>query len=60
VRVSVDGVEMQGFEIATDPFVYGIGADLGGGTVVTAGVPRDELDFVRIEFVECSEPKRRD
>ena len=60
VRVSVDGVEMQGFEIATDPFVYAIGADIGGGTVVTAVVPRDELDFVRIEFVERSEPTRRD
>lgn len=50
VSVLVNGVKVPGGEIDTDPFVYGIGAALPGGTVVTAAIPRRELDRVRIEF----------
>ncbi|MFF5791400.1 hypothetical protein ACFY5D_05075 [Paeniglutamicibacter sp. NPDC012692] len=50
VKVLVDGVEVPAAEIDTDPFVYGIGAELHGGGVVTAVIPRAELGHVRIEF----------
>lgn len=48
--VTVDGIELPALEIDTDPFVYAIGVELAAGTVVTAIVPRDDLDFVHIEF----------
>ncbi|MDP9905583.1 hypothetical protein [Arthrobacter bambusae] len=48
----IDGVEVQGVEIDTDPLVYGVGASLGQGGVVTAVLPRDELDYIRIEFAK--------
>ncbi len=50
VSVLVDGVEVPAAEIDTDPFVYGIGAELDGGGVVTAVIPRAELGHVRIQF----------
>jgi hypothetical protein len=37
-------------EVDTDPFVYGIGAELAGGGVVTAVLPRAELEHLQIEF----------
>jgi hypothetical protein len=58
MSVRVDGVEKPAIEIDADPYVYAIGAEIGAGTVVTAVVPRDELDYVRIEFAQRSEPKR--
>lgn len=50
VTAWVDGVEVQGVEIDTDPIAYGVGAYLGQGGVVTAVLPRDELDYIRIAF----------
>ncbi|OIH84226.1 hypothetical protein BLJ79_12215 [Arthrobacter sp. UCD-GKA] len=50
VTVLVDRVEAPAAEIDTDPFVYGIGAALEGGAVVTAVLPRAELGRIRIEF----------
>jgi hypothetical protein len=50
VSVRVDGVEKPAIEIDADPYVYAIGGEIGGGTVVTAVVPRDELDYVRLAF----------
>ncbi|RAX46951.1 hypothetical protein DQ353_19370 [Arthrobacter sp. AQ5-05] len=50
VKVLVDGVEVLAAEIDTDPFVYGIGAELEGGAVVTAVLPRAELGRIRVEF----------
>ncbi|WP_427017300.1 hypothetical protein ACQCSX_01165 [Pseudarthrobacter sp. P1] len=50
VHVLVGGLEVPAAEVDTDPFVYGIGADLAGGGVVTAVVPRTSLERIRIEF----------
>ncbi|WP_440708228.1 hypothetical protein [Herbiconiux sp. YIM B11900] len=38
-------------EIDTDPFVYAIGVQLARDTVLTAVIPREELQYVRVEFV---------
>lgn len=50
VSTVIDGVEVPGAEIDTDPFVYGIGAQLDNGGVMTAVIPRDELEYVRVQF----------
>lgn len=54
--VNLDGVEMPAFEIDTDPFVYAIGAELKDGSVVTAVVPRDDLEYVQIGFARRATP----
>lgn len=54
--VTVDGIERQAYEIDSDPFVYAIGAELEAGTVVTAVVPRDDLEYVRIAFARRATP----
>ena len=41
---------MPALEIDTDPFVYAIGAELSSDTVLTAVVPRDALQHIRIGF----------
>ena len=48
--VTVDGRVIPGVRIDTDPFVFGIGADLGSNTVLTAVIDRDALPFLTIEF----------
>lgn len=48
----------EGVEIGTDPFVYGVGASLGQGGVVTAVLPRDELDYIRVEFAKRSKEEQ--
>ena len=50
VTVLVNGVDVPGAEVNTDPFVYGIGAGLAGGGVVTAVLPRAELKRIQIQF----------
>lgn len=50
VSVMVDGIEVPAAEIDTDPFVYGIGAELEGGGIVTAVLPRAELKHIQIQF----------
>ena len=50
VPVTVNGVAISGLRIDTDPFVLGIGADLGGNTVLTAVIDREALPFLTIEF----------
>jgi hypothetical protein len=50
VNVLVDGVEVTGMEIDTDPFVYGIGAELPAGGILTAVFPRAELKHIRVQF----------
>jgi hypothetical protein len=52
VTVWIDGVEVQGVEIDADPLVYGVGASLEQGGVVTAVLPREELEYIRIEFAK--------
>lgn len=54
VSVLVNGVEVPGAEVDTDPFVYGIGAELPGGGVVTAVLPRAELRRIQVQFTTRS------
>jgi hypothetical protein len=54
VGVLVNGVEVAGAELDTDPFVYGIGAELAGGGVVTAVLPRAELNRIQVQFTTRS------
>jgi hypothetical protein len=54
VAVRVDGVEVQGVEMDTNPFVYGVGASLEQGGVLTAVLPRDDLKYIRLEFAKRS------
>lgn len=56
IAVLVDGVEVLGIEFDTDPFVYGVGAGLPSGGVVTAVLPRDELEYIRVEFSTRTQP----
>lgn len=50
VTVVVDGVASAAAEIDTDPFVYAIGAETGPHTVVTAVLPRSELEHLQVVF----------
>lgn len=47
-RIEIDGTTVDAVEIDTDPFVYGIGAQISPEIVVTVVIPRAELPFVRI------------
>ncbi|MBD7993913.1 hypothetical protein H9639_01185 [Arthrobacter sp. Sa2CUA1] len=49
-RTVINGVEVPGAEVDTDPFVYGIGARLADGAVVTAVLPRAELERIQVRF----------
>lgn len=54
VTVLVNGLEVPGVEIDTNPFIYGIGAALAGGGIVTAVLPRAELNHIQIQFATRS------
>jgi hypothetical protein len=54
-RTILDGADVPGAEVDTDPFVYGIGARLPGGGVVTAVLPRAELKWIQVRFETRSE-----
>ena len=58
VTVIVDGTETSAAAIDTDPFVYGIGTHMASGGVMTAVLPRTELDRIQIGFVTRTEPLR--
>ncbi len=49
IAVSVDGVDVHGMRIDTDPNVYAVGVDLGD-RVLTAVVARDDLPHVTVAF----------
>ncbi|WP_104166370.1 hypothetical protein [Cryobacterium sp. N22] len=49
VSISIDGVEVPGLRIDTDPHVYAVGADLGD-RILTAVVARDHLAYVVVAF----------
>ncbi|PQZ93724.1 hypothetical protein CQ018_08705 [Arthrobacter sp. MYb227] len=51
--VLVNGVDVPAVEIDTDPFVYGVGAELEG-VVVTAVLPRTALKHILLHFVTRS------
>ena len=53
-RTVINGINVPGAEIDTDPFMYGIGAQLPGGGVVTAVLPRTELKHVTVQFTTRS------
>ncbi|MWB97871.1 hypothetical protein [Agromyces seonyuensis] len=50
VEVEIDGGVLPGVRLDTDPFVVGYGAELPGGGLLTAVLPRDELDYLRPAF----------
>jgi hypothetical protein len=41
---------VPGVEIDTDPFGYGVGAELSGGGILTAVFPLAELRHIRVQF----------
>ena len=47
-HLEVDGHEVDAVEIDTDPFVYGIGAQLAAEIVVTVVIPRADLPLIRL------------
>ena len=49
-RIVINGVGVPGAEVDTDPFVYGVGAQLATGGVVTAVLPRAELKSIQLQF----------
>jgi len=54
ISVLVNGVPVPGVEVNTDPFVYGVGAELPGGGVMTAVLPQTELLHIQIQFTTRS------
>ena len=50
IPLSVDGVWMSGLRIDTDPHILGLAIDLGD-KMLTAAIPRDELEFLELAFV---------
>ena len=56
VMIMVNGVGVDGVQIDTDPDVFGIGADLGAGGLVTAAIPRDALPLMDISFATLDLP----
>jgi hypothetical protein len=52
IDVSIDGADVYGSEIDTDPFVYAVGAKLPSGGTLTAVVPRDHLPYLTLAFLQ--------
>ncbi|PWC07161.1 hypothetical protein [Mycetocola zhujimingii] len=50
VALTLDGAEVVGAEIDTDPFVYAVGAKLPSGGTLTAVLPRDHLPYIDLRF----------
>jgi hypothetical protein len=59
VRTVINGISVPGAEVDTDPFVYGIGAQLATGGVVTAVLPRAELKSIQVQFATRSNTPQR-
>lgn len=55
----VNGISVPGVEVDTDPFVYGVGAQLATGGVVTAVLPRAELKRIQVQFATRSNTPQR-
>lgn len=49
-RLVVDGETLDGIRVDTDPHVHALGARLPSGGILTVVVPRDELDYLTLEF----------
>ncbi|PRY68442.1 hypothetical protein B0I08_104144 [Glaciihabitans tibetensis] len=56
VSVVVDGREVAGMRIDTDPHVYAVGADLGD-RVLTVVVAREHLPYITLAFVTGAPPR---
>jgi len=54
IPLLVDGVPVEGIQVDTDPFVYGVAADLDGRGLFSAVLPRDELGFIEVGFASAS------
>lgn len=50
VSVTVDGLDVDGMLIDTDPHVYAVGADLGD-RILTSVIPRENLPYIDVAFV---------
>ncbi len=50
ITVTVDGAAHEGIAIDTDPHVYAIATVLPDGRILTTVLPRDELEYVKVEF----------
>jgi hypothetical protein len=48
--IAVNGASVDGVRLDTDPHVFGVGADLGAGGILTAVIPRDALPVIRLAF----------
>jgi hypothetical protein len=49
-HISIDGAEVPGMRLDTDPHVLGVAADLGD-RILTAVIPREHLPYIRLEFM---------
>jgi len=52
-QILIDGVEVPGMRINTDPHVYAVGASMGD-RIITAVVARDHLPYVTLGFTTLS------
>ena len=52
-RVRVDGADLSGIAVDTDPHVFGIAADLGNRRL-TAVIPRDFLPLIDVAFMSLA------
>jgi hypothetical protein len=52
VPMAVSGQTVSAVEVDSDPFVYGVGAQLSSTLAVTIAVPRDDLRYLRIAIIE--------
>lgn len=58
-RTVINGVDVPAAEVDTDPFVYGIGAQLATWGVVTAVLPRAELRSIQVQFTTRANTPQR-
>lgn len=56
-RAWINGAKRPAAEIDTDPFVYAIGWVKNERTIVTAVIPREHLDHIRIAFATRAAPR---
>lgn len=54
----INDVEVPGVEVDADPLVYGLGAELPDGGVVTAVLPRAELKNLQLHFTTRNQQPR--
>ena len=50
VPVTIEGAEVAGVRIDTDPYIFGLGADLGADGMLTAAIDRGALPYLTLAF----------